>query len=322
MIKEYVRENLNETKTMYQAYNEAIIELAKENDRIVLLYADFPSDVAGEFFRKEYPKRIYDFGIAEANMITAAAGLASCGKIPFTHCHGIFALGRAYNQIRQNVAYDKHNVKIVLCNSGMLWPFMGGSHQVIEDIAALRAIPNMVILSPADAIETKKVVKAAVEHYGPVAIRLANPPAPIIYKDDYPFELGKATLLIDGNDLTIFATGILVSEALIASKMLNKENISVRLYDIHTIKPIDEETIIKAARETGLIITVEDGNIYGGLGGAVSEIVTDSYPVFVKKIGIRDTFGQSGTVEELKAAYGLSASHIVEVVKSSLKIRK
>ncbi|MGC8912049.1 MAG: transketolase family protein [Nitrososphaeria archaeon] len=322
MIKEYVRENLNETKTMYQAYNEAVIELAKENDRIVLLYADFPSDIAGEFFRKEYPTRIYDFGIAEANMITAAAGLASCGKIPFTHCHGIFALGRAYNQIRQNIAYDKHNVKIVLCNSGMLWPFMGGSHQVIEDIAALRAIPNIVIFSPADAVETKKVVKAAAEYIGPVAIRLANPPAPIIYKDDYPFELGRATLLRDGDDITIFATGILVSEALMASNILAKENMSVRLYDVHTIKPIDVNTIVKAAQETGLIITVEDGNILGGLGGAISEIVTEFYPVPVKRIGVKDVFGQSGTVDELKTLYGLSASHIVETVKSSLKIRK
>jgi transketolase len=320
MIKEYVRESLNELKTMYQAYNEAIIELARQNDKIVLLYADFPSDIAGEFFRKEYPSRIFDFGIAEANMITAAAGLAACGKIPFTHCHGIFAVGRAYNQIRQNVAFDMLNVKIVLCNSGMLWPFMGGSHQVIEDIAALRAIPNLMVMSPADAVETKRVVKAAVEHSGPVTLRLANPPTPIIYKDEnYPFKVGKPTLLREGGDVTIFSTGMLVSESLLAANILSKEGIEAQVFDVHTIKPLDENTIIDAAKKTGAMVTVEDANIIGGLGGAVAEIVCENYPVPVKRVGVKDEFGQSGTVEELKQAYGLSAKHVAEAVKMAVK---
>ncbi len=176
MKRNYVMESLGEMKAMYATYNEAMVALAPKNENIVLLYGDFPRAASGALFEKEYPDRIYDVGIAEANLITTAAGLAGAGKIPFTHCHSIFAVGRAYNQIRQNVAFDKLNVKIVLCNSGMLWNFMGGSHQIIEEIAALRVIPNLALVSPADPVETKKVTRAAAEHVGPVAIRLSNPP--------------------------------------------------------------------------------------------------------------------------------------------------
>jgi len=318
----YVREPLDEMKTMYEAYNEAMLELTEKNSRIVVLYADFPSGSVGELFQRDYPERIYDFGIAEANMITIAAGLAGGGKIPFTHCHSIFAVGRAYNQIRQNVAYDKCNVKIALCNCGMLWPFMGGSHQAVEEIAALRVIPELVLVSPADPVETRKATKAAAEYIGPVAIRLSNPPAPIIYREEYPFELGKAVTLMDGEDATIISTGIMVAESLEAADILAKEGINVRLLDMHTLKPIDEESIIRASKETGAIVTVEDSSIIGGLGGAVAEVVVENSLVPVRRVGIRDRFGQSGSVEELKVEYEISAHHIAKAVRELIGGKK
>jgi transketolase len=306
---------------MYQAYNESMLELVKKDGNIVLLYGDFPRGAAGELAEKEYPDRIYDVGIAEANLITTAAGLAGGGKLPFTHCHSIFAVGRAYNQIRQNVAFDKLNVKIVLCNSGMLWAFMGGSHQIIEELAALRVIPNLVLISPADQVETRKATVAAAEYSGAVAIRLANPPVPTIYTEELPYELGKAVTVVDGEDATIIATGIMLADSLAATEMLAKEGIKARLLDMHTIKPLDEEAVIKAAQETGAIVTVEDSSIIGGLGGAVAEVVAENSPVPVKRVGIKDRFGQSGTVEELKKEYQLTADDIAKAVKEALKKR-
>lgn len=319
MKRNYVLESPGEMKAMYAAYNEAMVELSRKNGNIVLLYGDFPRGAAGELFEKEYPDRIYDVGIAEANLITTAAGMAGAGKLPFTHCHSIFAVGRAYNQIRQNVAFDKLNVKIVLCNSGMLWAFMGGSHQIIEEIAALRSIPNLVLVSPADQVETRKATRAIAEYVGPVALRLANPPVPTVYKEDLPFKLGKAAEVVDGKDITIIATGICVADALTATNTLAKEGIKARLLDMHTLKPLDEDAILKAARETGAIVTVEDGTILGGLGGAVAEVVAESYPVPVKRVGIKDRFGQSGTIEELKAEYEISAPHIAQAVREVIK---
>ena len=315
----YVLEPLGEMKAMYQAYHEEMAELSQKNDKIVLLYGDFPHGAAGDQLEKEHPDRVYDVGIAEANLITTAAGMAGGGYLPFTHCHSIFAVGRAYNQIRQNVAFDKLNVKIVLCNSGMLWPFMGGSHQMIEEIAALRAIPNMVLVSPADPVSTKKMTRAIATHVGPVALRISNPPVPTVYRDDFPFELGKAVTLTDGSDATIISTGMMLSDALEAADTLAKEGIKVRLLDMHTLKPIDEEAIIKAAKETGAIVTVEDSSIIGGLGGAVAEIVAENAPATVKRVGIRDRFGQSGTVPELKEEYKISARDIAQAVRESVK---
>jgi len=319
MKRNYVMESPGEMKAMYQAYHEAMLELVKKDSNIVLLYGDFPRGAAGEFMEKECPDRIYDVGIAEANLITTAAGMAGGGKLPFTHCHSIFAVGRAYNQIRQNVAYDKLNVKIVLCNSGMLWPFMGGSHQIIEEIAALRAIPNMVLISPADQVETRKATKAAAQHAGPVALRLANPPVPTIYTEELPYELGKAVTVVDGEDATIIATGIMLADSLAATEMLAKEGIRARLLDMHTIKPLDEAAVLKAAKETGAIVTVEDSSILGGLGGAVAEVVAENSPVPVKRVGIKDCFGQSGTVADLKKEYELTAADIAKAVKEALK---
>jgi transketolase len=319
MKRNYVLETPGEMKAMYQAYHEEMVKLSQENGKIVLLYGDFPRGAAGELLQKEHPDRIYDVGIAEANLITTAAGLAGGGYVPFTHCHGIFAVGRAYNQIRQNVAFDKLNVKIVLCNSGMLWAFMGGSHQIIEEIAAMRVIPNLVLVCPSDPVSTKKVTRAIAGHTGPVVLRISNPPVPTIYKDDFPFELGKAVTLTDGGDATVIATGMLISDALEAVDTLAKEGISARLLDMHTIKPLDEESIIKAARETGAIVTVEDSSIIGGLGGAVSEIVAENAPVPMKRVGVKDRFGQSGTVPELKEEYELTAKHIAQAVREAVK---
>ncbi len=320
MKRSYVRDPLGEMKTTYEAYNEAMVELAKKNSRIVIVYGDFARGSVAELFQRDYPDRIYDFGIAEANVITAAAGLAGGGKMPFTHCHTIFTVGRAYNQIRQNIAFDKLNVKIVLCaTSGILVPFMGGSHQCIEDIAALRVIPNLVLVSPGDPVETRKVTRAVAEYVGPVAIRLSNPPVPTIYKEEYPFELGKAVTVVDGEDATIIATGVMLADSLEATDILAREGIKVRLLDMHTIKPIDEKAIISAAKETGAIVTVEDSSIIGGLGGAVAEVVVENYSVPVKRVGIKDCFGQSGMIDELKVAYELTANDIAKAVKEVIK---
>jgi transketolase len=293
--------------------------LAKENGDIVVLYGDFPRGAVGELFEKEFPDRLVDVGIAEANLITTAAGMAGAGKIAFTHCHSIFAVGRAYNQIRQNVAFDWLNVKIVMCNSGMLWAFMGGSHQVIEEIAALRAVPNILLVSPADQVETKKAVRAITKYEGPVAVRLANPAVPTIYTEDLPFELGKAMTVADGDDVTIVATGIMLSDSLEAVDILAGEGIKARLLDMHTIKPIDEESVLKAAKETGVIVTVEDSSVLGGLGGAVAEIVTENSPVPVNRVGIKDRFGQSGTIADLKKEYRLTAEDIAKAARDTIK---
>ncbi len=307
------------TETMYAAYNEAMLDLVTSDEDIVLLYADFPRGAAGEYVQNNLPDRIIDVGIAEANLITTAAGVAAAGKKPFTHCHSIFAVGRAHNQIRQNVSFDDLDVKIVLCNSGMLLGFMGGSHQTIEEIAVMRVIPNLMLVSPSDAVTVRKATRALHTHAGPAALRLSPTPVPGLYDEDVPFELGKAIRASDGNDLTIIATGICVSDALSAVKTLSEKGINARLLDMHTIKPLDEDAVREAAEETGAIVTVEDSSVIGGLGGAVAEYVSEHCPVPVKRVGVRDKFGQSGTVDELKELYEISPAHIVAAAESALR---
>jgi len=306
-------------KAMYEAYNEAMLDLVKQDEQIVLLYGDFPRGAAGEYLQNNQPDRLIDVGIAEANLITTAAGVAAAGKKPFTHCHSIFGVGRAYNQIRQNVAFDNLNVKVVLCNSGMLWPFLGGSHQIIEEIAAIRVIPNLLFVSPADQVSTRKAVKALIAHTGPAVLRLAAPPVPTVYTEDMPFELGKAVTVVEGEDITIIATGISVADALVATDMLSEKGIKARLLDMHTIKPLDGEAVRTAAEQTGAIVTLEDSSIMGGLGGAVAEYTAEHCPVRVRRVGVKDVFGQSGTVEELKKKYEISAEHVVKAVESVLQ---
>jgi transketolase len=319
-----MRQKRDESESMYAAHNRALIDLAKTNPKIVTCYADFPAGEAGEVFKGQFPDRIIDVGIAEAHLITSAAGLSDAGYIPFTHCHGLFALGRAYNQIRQNVAYDNRNVKIVFCNCGTIWGDIGPSHISVEDIAALRAIPNLVILSPSDSITSEKATISAAEYVGPVVIRMPFVGAmyPKIYKDEMKFEIGQATVLRDGADVSILSTGILLTEALEAAEGLAKAGIQARVVDLLTIKPLDEERILDAARKTGAIVTVEDGNILGGLGGAVAELVSENCAVPVKRIGMKDEFGESGKSDELKRHYGLTAESIAEAVHDVLGYKK
>jgi len=307
-------------ESVYVAHNRALVELVKKNDKIVSCYADFPAGAAGEYLKEHSPDRFIDVGIAEGHLITAAAGLADAGFIPFTHCHTLFALGRGYNQIRQNVAYDNRNVKIVLCNSGVIWGGIGPSHLSVEDIAALRAVPNLVILSPADSVSTEKATYAAAEYDGPVVIRLPFVAGlyPTLYSNDLDYEIGKGVTLRNGNDAAILATGALVNDALEASEALEKKGIHARVLDIHTIKPLDEDAVLSAAKETGVLVTAEDASIYGGLGGAVAELVSEEYPVILKRIGIRDQFGDSGTSEELKVHYGLTAASISQAVVQAI----
>lgn len=320
----YLHEKRNVHENMYSAHNRALIELARKDTRIVSCYADFPPGEAGEIFNKEFPDRIIDVGIAEGHLISSAAGLSDAGFIPFTHCHAIFALGRGYNQIRQNIAYDNRNVKIVLCNSGVIWGGIGPSHLVIEDLAALRAIPNIVIISPSDPVSAEKATFAAAEYIGPVILRLPfiGNNYVVLYKDTFKFEIGKAICLHEGNDIAIFATGILVKDALEVSEELEKEGIGVTVMDFQTIKPIDEETIISIAKKTMAIVTLEDANIYGGLGGAVAELITEKYPVIVKRIGVKDRFGESGKYHEIKEHFNLSPYFIKKAVIETLRIKR
>ena len=311
-------------ENMYSAHNRALIELARRNEKIVSCYADFPPGEVGEVFSKEFPDRIIDVGIAEGHLITCAAGLADAGLIPFTHCHALFSLGRGYNQIRQNVAYDRRNVKIVLCNAGVIWGGIGPSHLAFEDIAALRAVPNLVILSPADAVSSEKATLAAADYVGPVILRLPAVGAnyPTLYTPDLKFEIGKAICIHEGNDVTILATGILVHDALVVAERLVKDGIRARVLDIHTIKPLDEKAILAAARETGAIVTVEDASILGGLGGAVAEATSAKCPVAIRRVGVQDQFGESGTSEEIKECYKLTAPFIKKAVQESLKAKR
>ena len=324
MKSRYARQKRDISENMYTAHNLALIELAGKDKRIVSCYADFPPGEVGEVFQKQFPDRMIDVGIAEGHLITSAAGLADAGFIPFTHCHTLFALGRGYNQIRHSVAYDNRNVKIVLCNSGVIWGGMGPSHLAIEDLAALRAIPNLVILSPSDSVSSTKATFAAADYVGPVIIRLPFVGAtyPTLYTDDLKYEIGKSICLRDGNDVAILATGILVNDALQVSEELAKEGIQARVLDIHTIKPLDEEAIISAAKETGAIVTAEDANILGGLGGGVAELLSEKYPVPVRRVGVKDQFGESGTSGEIKECYGLTPPFIQQAVHEVIRVRR
>ena len=318
LITRGIREN------MYGAHNRALIELAEKNEKIVSCYGDFPPGEVGQAFSKKFPDRIIDVGIAEGHLITSAAGLADSGFIPFTHCHDLFALGRGYNQIRQTVVYDNRNVKVVLCNAGVVWGGIGPSHLAIEDLAALRAIPNLVILSPSDAVISEKATYAAAEYVGPVILRLpaVGEAHPTVYAKDVPYEIGKVILLQDGADVAILATGILVNDALVAAEELEKEGIQARVLDIHTIKPLDERAVLTAARATGALVTVEDASIIGGLGGAVAEWISEKFPVPLKRVGVRDEFGESGTSEEIKACYSLTPPFIKKAVRAVLKMKE
>ncbi len=320
----YLRASRELAENMYAAHNRALVELARRNGRIVSCYGDFPPGEVGEVFAKECPDRLIDVGIAEGHLITSAAGLADAGYIPFTHCHALFALGRGYNQIRQNVAYDNRNVKIVLCNAGVVWGGIGPSHLAVEDVAALRAVPNLALLSPADAVSSEKATHAAAAHAGPVILRLPAVGAsyPTVYTPDLEYRIGRAIWLREGGDVTLIATGILVADALAAAEELGKKGIQAGVLDVHTIKPLDEEAVLAAARATGALVTAEDASILGGLGSAVAEVTTEACPVPIRRVGVRDQFGDSGTSAELKELFGLTAPAIVRAAEEVLRAKR
>ncbi len=319
----HLRAKRDTAESLYAAHNRALVALARRDPRIVSSYGDFPPGEVGEVFGKECPDRIMDVGIAEGHLVTSAAGLAGAGLIPFTHCHGIFGVGRAYNQIRQNVAYDQRNVKIVLCNCGVTWGGLGPSHQVVEDIAALRAIPKLAILSPSDAVSCEKATCAAAEYAGPVILRLPSTGDvyPTLYTPDLDYRIGTAICIHEGRDVTILATGILVADALRVAEELAQAGVSVRVLDMQTIKPLDETAVVAAARETGALVTVEDGTILGGLGGAVAEVTAEQYPVVVRRVGVKDRFGNSGTAAQVKADCEITPPFVRRAVEEALKTK-
>ncbi|RKD30082.1 transketolase family protein [Thermohalobacter berrensis] len=307
-------------KATRDAYGEALKELGKKNKDIVVLDADLSKSTRTAKFKEDYPNRFLNVGIAEQNLIGTSAGLAAAGKIPFASTFAVFATGRAYEIIRNSVAYPKLNVKVAATHAGLTVGEDGASHQALEDLSLMRSLPNMVVINPADAVEAKEAVLKAAEYVGPVYIRLGRSKVPVIYdENNYEFEIGKGILVEDGTDATIIATGIMVSIALQARDELLKDGINVRVIDIHTLKPIDKDIIVKAAKETGAIVTAEEHNIIGGLGSAVSEVLVENYPVPMERIGVKDTFGESGKSDELLEKYGLTSSDLVEAVKRVVK---
>ncbi len=300
-------------KATRQSYGEALVELGKENENVVVLDADVSTATKTEFFAKEFPDRFFDMGIAEADMIGTSAGLSTCGKIPYASTFAIFAAGRAYDQIRNSICYPKLNVKICATHSGVTVGEDGATHQMLEDISLMRTIPNLIVMSTSDDTQTKWAVKEIAKIKGPVYLRLARLKVPVIYDENQKFEIGKGIQIGDGTDGTIFATGVTVSEALKAKEILRSKGIDVRVVDIHTIKPIDKDLIIKCAKETKKLISIEDHNVIGGLGSAISEVLTDEYPVKLTRLGIKDTFGMSGKADELMSYYKISANNIVEL---------
>lgn len=303
-----------------ESYGNALAELGAEFDNLVVLDADLAAATKTGVFKKAFPDRHIDCGIAECNMIGIAAGLAATGKIPFASSFAMFAAGRAFEQVRNSVAYPKLNVKIGATHAGISVGEDGATHQCNEDIALMRTIPGMVVLNPSDDVEAKAAVRAAVEHEGPVYLRFGRLAVPVINdKPDYKFELGKGVVLREGKDVTIIATGLPVSECLAAADKLAAEGIDAKVINIHTIKPLDEELVLAAAKETGKVVTVEEHSVIGGLGSAVCDVLSEKCPTKVMKIGINDTFGESGPAVELVKKYGLDADSIYAKVKDFAK---
>lgn len=302
-----------------ESYGNALVELGKEHEELVVLDADLAAATKTSLFKKAFPERFIDCGIAEGNMIGVAAGLAAAGKIPFASSFAMFAAGRAFEQVRNSVGYPHLNVKIGATHAGISVGEDGATHQCNEDIALMRAIPGMVVINPADDVEARAAVKAAYEYDGPVYLRFGRLAVPVINDTpDYKFELGKGITLKDGKDITILATGLCVSAALEAAERLAAEGVRARVINIHTIKPLDEELVIKAAKETGKIVTVEEHSVIGGLGSAVCDCLSENYPAKVLKIGTNDVFGESGPAVKLLAKYGLDSDGIYTKVKEFL----
>lgn len=305
-----------------EAYGKALVKLGDLREDVVVLDADLSKSTKTSEFAKTFPTRFFNMGIAEQNLIGAACGLATAGKIPFASTFAMFATGRGFEIIRNSVCYPNLNVKICATHAGISVGEDGASHQSVEDIAIMRSIPNMTVLVPCDAIETEKMIFEIVKYNGPVYVRLGRSAVPQIFGEDYDFEIGKGVILREGSDATIIACGMMVNEAINASKLLKEEGINVRVINMSTIKPIDKEVIIESAKKTGAIVTVEEHSVIGGLGSAVSDVVSENYPVLVKKIGINDVFGQSGKPKQLMEEYGLTVENIINKVKEAIQTKQ
>lgn len=305
-------------KATRDAYGEILALLGEENQDIVVLDADLSGSTKTALFAKKFPDRFFNMGIAEANMVGTAAGLAAAGKIPFVSTFAIFAAGRAWEQIRQSVAYPKANVKIVPTHGGITVGEDGGSHQSVEDIAIMRAIPHMTVIVPADATETRGAVAAAAAMKGPVYIRLGRNKVPAVFADDHQFVVGKGCQVANGTDMTFVTTGIMTAPALQAATILAKEGVSARVIHIGTIKPLDQDLVLQAAKETGALVTAEEHSVIGGLGSAVAELLAEQHPTPLKRVGIHDRFGTSGKAEELIKYFGLTAEDLVEAAREVL----
>lgn len=309
-------------KATRESYGAALVELGKINEKVIVLDADLSAATKTGMFKKEFPERFFDSGIAESNMIGVAAGLASVGYTVFASSFAMFLAGRAFEQVRNSVGYTNLNVKFGATHAGISVGEDGASHQCCEDIALMRSIPGMTIINPADDVESKMAVFAAADFDGPVYLRFGRLPVPRIFDENtYKFEIGKGVELCDGTDVTIIATGLMVNEAIKAAEMLKNDNISAKVINIHTIKPIDRDIIIQAAKKTGCIVTAEEHSIIGGLGSAVCEVVCEEYPVPVVRVGVNDEFGQSGPALELLKLYKLDAENIAYKAKQAIKLK-
>jgi transketolase len=305
------------------AYGKVLAEIGRENPNVVVLDADLAVSTKTAIFAKAFPERFFDMGVAEQDMIGTAAGLAASGKIVFASTFAVFGSGRAWDQVRVSVAYTRLNVKIVVTHAGITTGEDGASHQANEDIAIMRALPNMTVVVPSDGVETERVIREAVKFYGPMYIRLSRPKTPILHDDpNYEFKIGKSEMMHSGSDLTIFACGTMVAPSLDAARSLEKQGLKVRVVNMHTIKPLDKEMIVSCAKETGAIVTVEEHSILGGLGGAVAEVLVENCPVPMVRVGLKDVFGESGKPDELLVKYGLTAEEIAKAAVAVAKRKK
>ena len=307
--------NLEKKVATRQSFGEALEKVGEENKNVVVLDADLSGATKTNIFAKKFPNRFFNMGIAEQDMITTAAGMSTCGKIPFAATFAVFATGRGYDQIRNSICYPNLNVKICGTHAGITVGEDGATHQMLEDINLMRGLPNMTVISPSDDIQTKWEIEEASKIEGPVYIRLSRAATPVIYEENQKFELGKAVQIGEGKKATIFATGTTVCQPIMAKEELEKEGIDVRVVDIHTIKPIDKDIIIKAASETEKLISIEDHNVIGGLGTAISEVLVENCPKKLIKIGINDCFGKSGKAEELINYFKLNKDEIIKNIK-------
>ncbi len=307
-------------KATRDGYGEGLLKLGEKNDRVIVMDADLAGATKTGVFKKAYPERFFDAGIAEGNMIGVAAGLSTTGYTVFASSFAMFAAGRAFEQIRNSIGYPHLNVKIAATHAGISVGEDGASHQCCEDIALMRTIPGMTIINPADWVEAEAAVLAAADYEGPVYLRFGRLAVPQIFDEEtYKFEIGKGVELTDGNDVAIIATGLMVNEALMAAETLKGDGINARVINIHTIKPLDEELVLKAARECGCVVTAEEHNVIGGLGGAVCELLSEKLPTPAVRVGVNDTYGRSGPAKELLHLYGLDADHIVAAAKEAIK---